>query len=110
MKRFVLSLLLVPFLLLGTAAGQKTSESKAKSAKLLTVSGKVSEDGKSVMAKNGQAWSVSNPGTLVGYEGQQVKLKCQYSLGTHEIQVLFVKAIHAQPKYAAHPGDSAFRR
>ncbi|HYL83095.1 MAG TPA: hypothetical protein VE263_02580 [Candidatus Angelobacter sp.] len=107
MKRFVLFLLVVPFLLAGTAAAQDLGVNKSKP---VTLSGKVSEDGKNVIAKNGQTWLVTNPATLSGHEGQQVKVKCRISSDSHNLLVLSLKAVAVQTRYAVNPGDSAFRR
>jgi hypothetical protein len=109
-KKVVLSFLAVPLLLAGTAAGQKDSKGKSNIAKSFTISGKVSEDGRSVVEKNGKPWLVTNPATLAGHENQQVKIKCQISSDSHDIRVLSVKVAATQTKYAVNLGDSAFRR
>jgi len=110
MKRLVLSLIVVALLLPGTAAGQSNSQSKSTTPKASTVSGKVSQDGKSLIGKNGEPWLVANPATLAGHEGQQVKVKCRISSITHEIRILSVKMVTAQTIYAVNLGDAAFRR
>jgi len=110
MKKLVLSFLLVPLLLPATASGQSNGQSKSEKPKASTISGKVSEDGESLIGKNGQPWLVANPDTLAGHEGQQVKVKCQISSGSHDIRVLSVKMVAPQAKYAVNLGDAAFRR
>ena len=111
MKRLVLSFLAVPLLLPLPAAGQNDGQSKGVIAKPFVVSGKVSEDGKRLIPVKGDGWSVSNPGALIGHEGQQVKVKCQLSSASHDIRVLSIKkVVPAQIKFAANPSDSAFRR
>jgi hypothetical protein len=110
MKNLVLSLLVVALLLPGAAAGQSNSQSKSATPKASTISGKVSQDGKSLIGKNDELWSVANPATLAGHEGQQVRVKCQISSGGHHIRVLSVKTEATQTKYAVNLGDSAFRR
>jgi hypothetical protein len=110
MKRFVLSVLTIPLLLPIPAAGQNNGSGKSSAAKSITISGRVSEDGKSLVAKNGEPWSITNPGALAGHESQQVKVKCQKVSADHRVQVLSVKTVATQIKYAANPGDSAFRR
>jgi hypothetical protein len=109
MKKLVLSFLLVPLLLPGTASGQSNAHGKS-TAKASTISGKVSQDGKSLIGKNGEPWLVENSGALAGHEGQQVKVKCQLSSGGHDIHVLSVKTVATQTKYAVNLGDAAFRR
>jgi hypothetical protein len=110
MKRLVLSFLVVAPLLPGTAAGQINGQSKSTTPKASTVSGKVSQDGKSLIGKNREPWLVANPGALVGHEGQQVKVKCSISSGGHDIRILSVKMVATQARYAVNLGDAAFRR
>jgi len=110
MKGLVLSLLVVALLLPGTAAGQSNSQSESTTPKASTISGKVSQDGKSLIGKNGESWVVANPATLAGHEGQRVKVKCRISSITHDIRILSVKMVTAQTIYAVNLGDAAFRR
>ena len=110
MKKLVLSFLLVPLLVPGTAFGQSNGQGKSVARKPSTISGKVSQDGKSLIGKKGEPWLVENPGALAGHEGQQVKVKCQISSGSHDIRVVSVKKVATQTKYAVNLGDAAFRR
>lgn len=110
MKKLVLSFLLVPILLAGTAFGQSNVNGKSRAPKASTISGTVSQDRKKLTGKNGEPWLVENPGALAGHEGQQVKVKCQLSSGSHNIHVLSVKTVATQTKYAVNLGDAAFRR
>ena len=109
MKKLVLGFLAIPLLLPIPAAGQNNSSGKSSTAKSITISGRVSEDGKSLIAKNGETWSVTNSGALAGRESQQVKVKCQKASADHHIQVLSIKTVATQ-KYAVNLGDAAFRR
>ena len=110
MKKLVLSFLAIPLLLPMPAAGQNTSSGKSSAAKSITISARVSEDGKTLIAKNGESWSITNPGALAGHESQLVKVKCQKVSADHLIEVLSVKTVATQVKFAANPSDSAFRR
>jgi hypothetical protein len=110
MKKLALSFLVVALLLSGTAAGQSNGQSKSTKSNVSTISGKVSQDGKGLIEKNDQPWSVANPGLLAGHEGQQVKVKCQISSGSHEMFVLSVKMVATQAQHAVNLGDAAFRR
>src|SRR6266478_3865011 len=94
MKKLVLSFLLIPLLLPGTASGQSNVQRQSGKPKTSTISGKVSEDGKGLIGKNGQPWLVANPDALVGHDGR----------------VLSVKMVAIQTKYAVNLGDAAFRR
>lgn len=110
MKKLVLCFLAVPLLLPVSAFGQNHNAAKSSSAKTLTISGRVSEDGKSLIAKNGERWSVANPDALAGQENQQVKVKCQISSATHDIRVRSLRIVATPVTYHVNPGDSAFRR
>jgi hypothetical protein len=110
MKKLVSSFLLVALLLPGTAAGQSNGQTKSTKSKVSTISGKVSQDGKGLIGKNDQPWSVANAGALAGHAGQQVKVKCQISPSSHEIFVLSIKMVATQAEYAVNLGDAAFRR
>jgi hypothetical protein len=109
MKKLVLSFLMVPLLLPGTAFSQSDGHDKS-APKASTISGTVSQDGKSLIGKNGEPWLVANPATLAGHEGQQVKVKYQLASGGHDIHVLSVKTVATQTRYAVNLGDAAFRR
>lgn len=105
MKKLVLCFLAAPLLLPVSAFGQDH-----KAAKAITISGRVSEDGKGLIAKNGESWSVTNPDALAAHENQQVKVKCQISSANHDIRVLSVRTVATPVTYHVNPGDSAFRR
>ena len=110
MKKLVLCFFAVPLLLPVSAFGQNHNAAKSSSAKTLTISGRVSEDGKSLIAKNGERWSVANPDALAEHVSQQVKVKCQVSSATRDIRVLSLKTMATAVTYHVNPGDSAFRR
>lgn len=109
MKKLVAFLLVAPFLLLGTAAAQSSGSGKSVAPKTVSVTAKVSDDGKTVVTKKGQQWFIKNPEMLAGQAGREIKLKCQLFLASHEMQVLSVLLMPTQVHYA-NPGDSAFRR
>lgn len=110
MKKLVLCFLAVPLLLPVSAFGQDRNPANSNAAKAITMSGRVGEDGKSLIAKNGESWSVMNPDALAGHVSQQVKVKCQISSATHDIRVFSVKILATPVTYHVNPGDSAFRR
>lgn len=110
MKKLVLSVLAVPLLLPVSAFGQDHNPTKSSAAKAITMSGRVSEDGKSLIAKNGESWSVMNPDALARHVSQQVKIKCQIGSAAHDIRVLSVRTMATPATFHPNPGDSAFRR
>src|SRR5260370_34753726 len=70
MKKLVLSFLLVPLLLPGTVFSQSNGHGKSTAPKASTISGAVSQDGKSLTGKNGDPWLVENSAALAGARGQ----------------------------------------
>lgn len=82
---------------------------KISAAKSFTISGRVSEDGKTLIAKGGESWLVTNPDVLASHARQQVKVKCETSAG-HSIRVFSLKILAPPATYHANPGDSVFRR
>lgn len=110
MKRLVLSFLVIPLLLPGSANGQSNDQGKSAKLKASTISAKVSPDGKSLIGQSGEPWLVANPAMLVGHEGQLVKVKCELTSGGHALHVVSVKTLATQTKYAVNLGDAAFRR
>lgn len=109
MKKLVLCSLAVPLLLPVSAFGQDDSAARTNTAKAITISGRVSVDGKSLIAKNGESWSVTNPSALTSRENQQVKVKCE-ATANHTVRVISLKILATPVTYHANPGDSAFRR
>lgn len=107
--KLILSFLAVCLLLAASAAGQTKAQGKS-TVKTLTIHGKVSPDGKLLIGENGESWSVTNPGSLAGHEGQFVKVKYQPTQVSHSIDVVSLKILHSQTTGVPNPSDSAFRR
>src|SRR5258707_15115028 len=110
MKKLVLSFLLVPLLLPGTVFSQSNGHGKSTAPKASTISGTVSQDGKSLTEKNDEPWLVENSAARAGQEGQQGKAKCQLSWAGHEKHVLSVKTAATKTHNAVSLGDAPFRR
>lgn len=87
-----------------------TEPAHGKAAKTLNVSGKVSDDGKSLFTDLDSEWAVSNPDALKGHEGRPVTVKCYVDSESNRIQIVSVKKGPEEEKYAARSMDSAFRR
>lgn len=79
----------------------------AASTKALTVSGKVSDDGKHFISDIDTEWVIHNPDALKGREGRMVTIKCYVDSDKNRIHVLSVRTA---AQYTAMYGDSAFRR
>jgi hypothetical protein len=93
-----------------TPAHSAAATAKTATAKTLTVSGRVSEDGKTLLTDLDSEWAVSNADALKGHEGHLVTVKCYVDSERNRIQILSVKKVSSQSEYAAHSLDSAFRR
>ena len=77
-------------------------------AKGVSISGKVSQDGKMFVADDDNTWSIANLGALKGLEGRWVTVKCRMDLSKRSIQVMDVLQRHLTT--LSNSSDSAFRR
>jgi hypothetical protein len=66
-----------------TKKGTKPDTSKATS-----IMGKVSDDGKTLMDKDGKSWTINNPQAIKGHEGHQVTVMAHVETGKNEIHVI----------------------
>ena len=78
--------------------------------KAISLSGQISEDGKALISRENDIWTIHNPDALAGHEGKAVQVKCQLLAGKNEIHVFSVKVAPLEVRFAANKGDSAFRR
>jgi hypothetical protein len=94
------------------AVAQASLSSKPASTKPKTISGKVGEDGRTIVTAKNNLWTIANPDILKEHAGRQVRVKCQISSNAEAnvIQILSVKIIPSEAKFTANPGDAAFRR
>ena len=110
MKNLTLvSLAVVLLSVIATAQDTKAAPS-TDSTRAVTLSGRVSDDGMTLVSDGDREWLVSNADALDGHEGHQVTVKCRPYPGEHRIQVLSVKMARGAAKYTANLQDSAFRR
>jgi hypothetical protein len=107
MKKPILSFLVASLLFPLAAAGQNRS---GRNSKAIAISGRVSEDGKSLIAKNGEPWSVTNPNALAGHESQWVKIKGEPGSLDHHIRLRSVRILATPTTHSVNLGDAAFRR
>src|SRR5262245_32746786 len=112
MRRF--SLVTLAFVLLASlmASAQASKGESARQtsvyAKCVDLAGKVSTDGKTLVANDDNAWSVNNTDALKGFEGRPVTVKCRMDPEHRAINVLFVVVPEVKHPWNLH--DSAFRR
>ena len=115
MKTSILAALAVVLVVSVSAFAQEkaaTTQDHAStfSPKPLTVSGKVSADGKTFLTDIDSEWLVSNADALKGHEGRLVRVKCYVDTEKNSIKVLSVRREDSESNYAARNTDSAFRR
>ena len=80
----------------GALVARMGAEAKAK---LMSISGTVSDDGKSLTAdKDQKSWTVQNPEALKGHEGHHVSVRAHVYADKGEIHVMSVKMMGAAKK------------
>ena len=109
MKRIAPLAALLVFALSISAAAQTTQSSGSARSKKVTISGKISDDGKAIVA-GGRAWVVSNVEKLREHVGENVTVKGLLDPITSRIEVLSMKLSRNEVSASARAGDSAFRR
>ena len=89
---FFLMVSLTAFAQYGSNQRDQVSPEMTKSDKTATkavsVSGKIGDDGKTFVDKNGKTWTVSNPDAVKGHEGHEVTLKAHVDADKNEIYVV----------------------
>jgi len=68
-----------------------TARTEDPSAKAVSLSGKIGDDGRTFVDRDGKSWTVSNPDALKGHEGHEVTLKAHPDVSKNEIHVVSVK-------------------
>ena len=62
-----------------------------KATKAVSLSGKLSDDGKTFVDKDGKSWTVSNPEAVKGHEGHDVTLKAHTDPFKNEVHIISAK-------------------
>ncbi len=71
---------------------QQTSTTEKAAAKAVTLSGKISDDGKTLVTdKDNKSWTISNPDAVKGHEGHEVKVKAHEDAAKNEIHIVSLK-------------------
>ena len=114
MKNWGVTSVALLLLLSAAAVGQETSgtaKTPAPSRKTISVSGKMSDDGRWLLRdSDDQVWTVSNPDALKGFAGREVVIRCQIVPDKSELRVVSVKTARDDAASVTKWGDSAFRR
>ena len=88
---FALSLLTSFSLVAQDTMKQDTMKSDT-SAKAASVTGKISDDGKTFVSdKDGKTWTITNPDAVKGHEGHHVTLKAKVAPDKNEVDVVSLK-------------------
>jgi hypothetical protein len=88
---FALSLLMSVVAVAQDTMKQDTMKNDA-STKAVSVGGKISDDGKTVVSdKDGKSWTISNPEAVKGHEGHHVTLKAHVYADKNEVHVMSLK-------------------
>ena len=75
-----------------TATAQQNSMKADTSTKAASITGKISDDGKSFVSdKDGKSWTITNPDAVKGHEGHHVTLKAHVSTDKNEVDVVSLK-------------------
>jgi hypothetical protein len=70
---------------------QDTTKAEKASTKATSLSGKISDDGKTFVDKDNKSWTVTNPEALKGHEGHEVTVKAHVDSAKNEIHIVSVK-------------------
>ena len=109
MKRLLAVTALLLFTLSIFATAQTVSQDGGVRAKKVSISGKISDDGRAIIAE-GKLWLVSNVEKLRPHSGENVTIKGLMNPITNQIEVLSLKLTRTEASGTARLGDSAFRR
>ena len=89
---FVLALLMSAVSVAQYGAQQPDNSKSAPSMKAVSVTGKISEDGKMFVSdKDGKSWTISNPDAVKGHEGHHVTLQAHVDADKNEVHVVSLK-------------------
>jgi hypothetical protein len=89
------------------AGRPQSTETATTNKRVVTLSGRLSDDGKTLVSEDQDKWVVSNPSLLAGQKGHGLTVKCQLSADQTSIHVLSVDSSEAT--YTARQ-DAAFRK
>ena len=75
-----------------SALAQDSMQQGGSSPKATSVTGKISDDGKTFTSdKDGKSWTISNPDAVKGHEGHHVVLKAHVYPDKNEVHVMSLK-------------------
>ena len=91
---FALALLMSAVALAQYAAQKPDNSKSSTSMKAVSVTGKISGDGKMFVSdKDSKSWTISNPDAVKGHEGHHVTLQAQVDADKSEVHVESLKMV-----------------
>jgi hypothetical protein len=89
---FALALLMSAVAIAQYDAKQPDNSKSSPAMKAVSITGKISEDGKMfVNDQDSKSWTISNPDAVKGHEGHHVTLKAQVDTDNNEVHVVSLK-------------------
>ena len=89
---FALALLMSAVAVAQYGAQQPDDSKSGMSMKAVSVTGKISDDGKMFVSdKDSTSWTITNPDAVKGHEGHHVTLQAQVDAGKNEVHVVSLK-------------------
>jgi len=89
---FALALLMSAVAVAQYGAQQPDNSKTAPSLKAVSVTGKISDDGKMFVSdKDSKSWTISNPDAVKGHEGHHVTLQAHVYADKNEVHVVSLK-------------------
>jgi hypothetical protein len=89
---FALALLMSAVAIAQYGAQSPDNSKSSTSMKAVSVTGKISDDGKMFVSdKDGKSWTISNPDAVKGHEGHHVTLQAHVDADKSEVHVVSLK-------------------
>jgi hypothetical protein len=89
---FALALLMSAVAVAQYGAQQSDDSKSGMSMKAVSVTGKISDDGKTFVGdKDSKSWTISNPDAIKGHEGHHVTLQAHLDADKNEVHVVSLK-------------------
>jgi hypothetical protein len=89
---FALALLMSAVAVAQYGAQQPDNSKSGMSMKAVSITGKISDDGKMFVSdKDSKSWTISNPDAVKGHEGHHVTLQAHADADKNEVHVVSLK-------------------
>ena len=89
---FALALVMSAVAVAQYSAQQPDNSKSGTSMKAVSVTGKISDDGKTFVSdKDSKNWTISNPDAVKGHEGHHVTLQAHVDVDKNEVNVVSLK-------------------